>query len=159
MNASHSESPLAEATRLATLYFDGFSSLDQERRLRILLADPALRSDLLDEARAVMGYALFSPVPAAAATPSRCPDLWIRRAAAVAAVLAAAISFLSAPAPSVSVATPEAQCVAYVGGQKITDPDAVLAMVYSDLSEFSEVSSELSEQIDGQLSEFADLQL
>lgn len=143
---------LREALTLVTRYFDGDTSLAEEKRLRSLLADPALESEELDDARAVMGFVLFDKAGNAAHTQGRG---WLRVAAGVAAVVSAAISFVLIPGGRAAGSFTDQQCVAYVGGRKVTDRDAVLAMVDRDLSEFSDAFTEVSEQIDCQLSEFA----
>ncbi len=48
-----------EAIRLIDRYFDGTTTLDEEQRLRTLLADPTLQGDEIDSARAVVAYSLF----------------------------------------------------------------------------------------------------
>lgn len=144
---------LHEALELTARYFDGDTSLAEERRLRSLLAEPALKAEELDEARAVMGFVLFDKI-----NPGHRPaHAWIRVAAGIVAVVSAAISFVLIPGNRFADSFTDQQCVAYVGGRKVTDREAVFAMVYRDLSEFSDAFTEVSEQIDGQLSEFAPL--
>ena len=59
MKANEYEILMQEALELTARYFDGDTSLAEERRLRALLAEPGLMAEELDEARAVMGFVLF----------------------------------------------------------------------------------------------------
>ncbi len=154
MKTKEYDTLLHEALTLAARYFDGVTSLADEKRLRSLLADPSLSSEELDEARAVIGFALFDKeVPPV----SRHDNSWLRVSAGVAAVVAAAVAFMFGPADNVACSDTGSHCVAFVGGRKVTDRNVVLAMVDQDLSEFSDAFMEISRQIDGQLSEFSSL--
>lgn len=135
--------------KLAELYFDGATSLSDETRLRSLLADRRLEGPELDEARAVMGYALSSP---SAAARRRIPWGTVSGIAAAIAVGTTVVFGLVAENPDVGVSP---QCIAYVGGREVTDRDAVMAMVNEDLSDLSEALAEATRQIDTDLSEFA----
>lgn len=154
MKANEYEILMQEALELTARYFDGDTSLAEERRMRALLAEPGLMAEELDEARAVMGFVLFDKPKDHG---RRQAHAWIRAAAGIAAVVSAAISFMLIPGNRSADSVTGQQCVAYVGGRKVTDRDVVFAMVYRDLSEFSDAFTEVNEQIDGQLSEFAPL--
>lgn len=152
MKTTTDNNRLQEATGIAERYFDGATSLAEEARLRILLADYSLQDPLLDEARAVMGYALFAPQ--AAVRKKRRRYRWVA-AAGIAVVVVAGLSVVLSDRFDGTALADTSQCVAYVGGKKVTDRQTVLAMVDNDLSEFSAAFAEINRHIDDQMSEFA----
>lgn len=138
-----------EAIELVEHYFDGATSLSEEARLRMLLADPRLDGPELDEARAVMGYALTSSSFAVRRKISWAAVSGIAAAIAVGATIVFGLVGKD-PYPEM-----RPQCVAYVGGREVNDRDAVMAMVNEDLSDFSEALADANEQIATELAEFA----
>lgn len=123
-------------------YFAGETTLDEERRLRELLAASADDTPAVREAKAVMGYSLASPVEAPAISlPRRRKSVWrhIPAAAAVAALLlpAGALVFHTANA------TERPRCVAYVNSEIITDPEVIQQMALDNLREVTVAASAL----------------
>ncbi len=136
---------------LINRYFNGETTLDEERTLRRALAHPphdAPESDsLADEARAVMGFSLSAP----ARKTKRMPPLW----RSVAAVAVAAITATTIVVGNIS--THEPRYVAYLNGEKIADSNAVMNLMLSDLHEMGEASASLESDIAGDLNEMADI--
>lgn len=137
-------------------YFDGLTSLEEERTLRSLLASVAPGSDpLADEARAVMGFSLASPLPAPAKRPARrrlSPALRAWSGAAAAAVILFAIGW------SVQHTAPQSseQCVAYIDGRAVTDHSAVMALVHTDLAALGSASGNVNSEISSEMSQMSE---
>lgn len=138
-----------EARQLTERYFEGATSIAEEGRLRSLLADRRLDGPDLDEARAVMGYAMFMP------RARRHRSISWSAVSGMAAAIAVGVTVAFGLARNDSGINVQSQCIAYVGGHEVTDRDAVMAMVNEDLSDFSEALTDAEEQIDMDLSEFA----
>lgn len=152
MNTTHHLHSLIER------YFAGETSVAEERTLRSLLADTPLGADpLADEARAVMGFSLASPLPRA--VPRRkakrlAPTLRAWSGAAAAAVILLAIGIDMERIPR---ATPTAdRCVAYIDGRAVSDDTAVMALMRSDLAAVGTASSEVSSEISADLSQIGE---
>lgn len=139
-----------EALRLTERYFAGETSLEDERRLRQLLAMPELEGDSLDEARAVFGFAAVSPL----AKPGKESSSWrvvMKVAASVALLFAIGVSFY-AVSDSEYIGR---DSVAYVDGERIDNPVLVAEIMHSELSLLGEATAEVREDISSELSEFS----
>ena len=135
-------------------YFDATSSLDEERTLRQMLADPAYQSDEADEARAVMSISVVAPAPQIAVRPRRKAIFHpLAAAASVAVLLALGITMITYSGSHDS----DLDCMAYIGGKRIESRAAVMSIVSSDLDALGEVQQETADDIVGQLSEFSSL--
>lgn len=117
--------------RLIDLYFDGQTTLRQERRLRRMLAEPGLRSVEADEARAVLGVSLM----AHRRPTQRILPVTFRRAAAILLVAATATAVYFGVNHTADVA--RSDCYAYVGNDLVRDPDQVMDMVRAQLADVS----------------------
>lgn len=153
MNFNQADILKKEAEILTARYFDGMTSLAEEERLRNLLRDPSLEGENLDEARAVMGFALMDPATGRRHNRSR--RYYLSVAAGIAAVFAVGSIMLFGTRHSDIGMASQPRCMAYVGGQKVTDPEAVMMLVDDDLSEFSAALNETRQQVEVELSEFA----
>jgi len=120
---------MQELDRLIARYFDGETTLDEERKLRKMLASPDATENAADEARAVMGiFAAQRTCKRVAAKHHKRLSLW-HAAAGMAILLAAGAALLHIPGKSV-----DNICIAYCGGSEISDHSDVLAIMDADLS-------------------------
>lgn len=124
----HLPTPLtrSKAKELSALFFEGLTTEAEEQALKVFLALPDADSPEFDEIRAVFAFcaqARAKAAPAAVpvnAAPRRRrlrPQQW---AAAACVALVAASSIVAFNYQK------ENQCVAYVGGEKITDTEQVV---------------------------------
>lgn len=142
-------------------YFDGQTTLDQERQMRRMLAESDSSHELVQEGKAVVGATMFAGIApadtlAAAAQPRRSYRLWAASlAAAVAVGVVIATLFFTRPVtpegPAAdarpSVAATDGECYAYVGNMRIDDSEAVLDIISQQLADMQQAS----EQVDIQL--------
>lgn len=128
-----------ELDRLIARYFDGETSLAEERRLRLLLARPEATGDAADEARAVMG--VFAAQRAAMHTQRRTRRTAPWRVAAAITLIAGVAVALLLPRHEVGNYT------AYCDGTEITDRDHVLAFMQADLSAMGHAAADLGTSV------------
>lgn len=129
-----------ELEQLIGRYFDGMTTVDEERELRWHLAHCRWTSDVIDDARVVMGYF------AAHTQHHRRKELAIRHrmigiAASIAIVLAVggyALWHQQRPADV---------CIAYVNGQVVQGDDQVMAMVAEDLNRIDNAANAMTNQL------------
>lgn len=127
--------------QLIELYFEGATTLEQERRLRgmLLSADCPDTPDVA-EARAVMGYTAVMSKPRL-----QRPMQWMQKAAIVAALLT--VGALGWVVADRSLARTNV-CIAYVDGQRIDNHDAVLGIMEAQLAQMGEAQAELEDEVD-----------
>lgn len=117
---------------LAARYFEAGTTEEEERRLAHFLCSPEGQDECFDEIRAVMGFAAVGRSLGRERRRFR-----LRRPLANAAVAAAVcivgVLGWTAGGASEDGADTEA-CVAYVGGQKVIDTDAVMGQMRRSLS-------------------------
>lgn len=131
-----------ELDSLIARYFDGATTLDEERRLRSLLANPQAIGPAADEARAVMGvFAAQRMSKSAHRTRSRA-TAW--RAAAGFAVLVAAGAILLTTSRGAENGT----YTAYCGGVEITDRADVLGFMQADLDAMADAAGSVSNSVE-----------
>lgn len=135
-------------SHLIQLYFDGETTLEQERELRALLADPKVTGEEADEARAVIGFAMSSPAsaPAARKASPRKPS-HIMAAVSV----AASVAVVAMVGYGIFHPRHNSECLAFVDGNMITDSEVVMEMVETDLSALGQASSDVSSDITDEL--------
>ena len=131
-------------------YFNAETTVEEERMLRrALVADASTAGDpLVDETRAVMGYALVTPRQAAVRK-TVAPQLW-RNVAAVAVAVATTASIMIG-----AFRLPQGECVAYLNGQRISDKDAVMGLMFAELSEMQDASDVIDAGISSDLGEIS----
>ncbi len=139
-------------------YFAGETSLDEERRLRFMLVSPdAPATDDVAEARAVMGYAsvMSRPATARASVAVRLRSFVpkIVAAASVAVVLTFVWGSIGGGMRDVS----NGECMAYVGGVRVSDADDVMAMMGADLRSIGEASADVDNGITEELNAISDI--
>lgn len=114
-------------------YFNGDTSVEEERILRNELATTRLDSPEINEARAVMGYGLAQYNRRSHRSEKK---HWLRAVASV-----AIIALLSTTGYHLSQSgnvTPD--CIAYIDGQRITDNDKVIDMMFEGLSNIADAA-------------------
>lgn len=142
---------------LVVRYFEAETSEAEEQELRRLLADDAAAGSHYDEVRAVLGYAAAGRRRSADRTsgagirttkfgPRPLRATWVRRAAVVVPLLMLAGGALFV---ELRQHRDENVCVAYVGGQRVTDADAVMEQMHLSVSRVAERDDDLS--VEGQL--------
>lgn len=127
-------------------YFDGNTSLDQEKQLRELLADNRLSSPEIEEARAVIGFfaaEAAATAPAASRRRQRVPSLLKIAAALVALLSAAAVTVAT-----FSASDPSPRCIAYINGTTISDTDKVMELLEADFRIAAETAAAVNERIE-----------
>lgn len=141
------------ASCLIRKYFDASSTLEEERLLRLLLADTTIVGTDADEARAVMGLMAAGRI-AAYTTRRRRNDRLIAIgsvAASVAVLVTIAIGAMR------QARMEDARMTAYVGGTPITDHQIVMELVDRDLALFAGATAEADMQLDAELSVIGDM--
>lgn len=128
--------------KLIEKYFAGDTTLEEERQLRIEMANTEENTPAINEARAVMSYSIADR-PAA----HRRTHVMVRlRVAASVAVLVVAgwVGYRVSEQQSAG-----AQCYAMINGEKITDDETVMEMMFAGLSDIAAAESEtINETID-----------
>lgn len=145
-------------------YFDGETTVAEERLLREMLADPSYDNDAADETRATMA-AIDAMASKAQHSPNtqkqslreskllptlRRPSaaFWshLARAAAVAAVIIVGAIAIFKPAPD---------CVAYAYGHRVDSPELALQFMMSDLEAVGAAQDAVQSQIAADFSAIA----
>lgn len=130
MSHHTTSSDLSYWEQLTERYFAAETTPDEERELCRFLASPQGQQPQFDDVRHVMGYLITArrlhtaPAAQSPATPAHAPARrlrWKRLAAAAAVALV-----LVVPPVARYVWQSRNVCVAYVNGQKITDPQLVM---------------------------------
>ncbi len=132
-------------------YFDGATTLDEERLLRRMLADPSFQGESVDEARAVLGF-MAAGASAHADVSGRRSVSWLT-AAGVAASLAVAVTI----GMWMHRESTSPDMIAYVGGCEISDRREVMDIVEADLAAFGLAAMDADMQIDAELSDIGDM--
>lgn len=130
---------------LAQRYFDATTTDDEERQLRSFITSEAGSGEEFNELRAVMGFfavgrstAKTANHPAAHRTLRR-----LTVAAAVIACLAGGGTWLFHYQMQKNI------CVAYINGEKVTDPDIVLQQMQASMANVQPKSADIT--VDDQL--------
>jgi len=137
-------------TRLIDRYFDGATTLPEEEELRRIASDPEACGGKLDELRAVMSFAAVTPREKATAKRGHTYTrhiLAIGSAAAAVTIIAMAGWWIS----TMPGTDGKSECMAYVDGQEISDPNQVMKIVNSDLAALGEAASGLTDDVTDEL--------
>ncbi len=121
------ENMTPEIRKLIQLYFEGLTSVEEERRLREALAD--------------------SESPTVARRHPRHLSALLSAAAAVAVVGLLCWNFF--------LREPQTQYMAYIDGRSTEDPEQVMKLINDDLSLLGEASEDVADEIDDNLSAFS----
>ncbi len=114
-------------------YYDGLTSLDEERRLRQLLSDPSLQGENIDGARAVIGYFATAHNASPATSLRRRTSRSFRRSIIAVASSAAAAAILL----TVSHGNTRHDCMTYIGSALVNDHNTVMSHVAADLRDLA----------------------
>lgn len=147
-------------------YFDGETSLEEERELREILPllDPG--DEDVDSALAVMGFAGVTPrapkVLVQPQVPSRSRWESVRRwSTGIAAAITIAILLFAALTSDFSgnldAGSGEHSHVAYVNGEKIVDPNVIQAMIEEEFSQMADARKQMSDDVSEELASFKGL--
>lgn len=148
------KSNVYETERLIDRYFDGDTTLDEERLLRTLLADVSVKSDKIDEARAVLGY--ITVVPERPRTFRRVFKL--RRLSVAATVAAIGIFIGLALFHRQSVPDDaSSEYIAYIGGQVVNDKDEVMEKMLQELAVIRAASEAMNEDVEQYFSDMTNI--
>ena len=134
--------------QLTERYFEASTTIEEERELARMLARSGESSPLIDQARAVMGYAAASRAakgrrPARHAVVARVARRVMQTAASVALLVAGSALAIKYGSPRVEAAT---RCVAYIDAVRITDEDVVRQMALDDLRSVMACSASVESQ-------------
>ncbi len=131
-----------ETYELIERYFNAETTLEEERRLRQLLADTPPGDQLADEAKAVMGFSLCAPRRKKARLVPHRARMWLSAAAAIAVIFTIGL-FMTSRHDS----TPD-MIYACINGHEVTDNNRVMRMMQAELSDMAEASEYVSDCID-----------
>lgn len=131
--------------RLIDKYFEGETTLEEERMLRRMLMNADQKNRRVQEAIAVMGYARLAPLNGIDIKKTGFRRSRFRIAGIVAAcgVVAICITMLFAGYSR----SGQDVCLAYVGGERVENREAVVELMELQLGEFSEVATEIDKEV------------
>lgn len=142
MNIHHHIDNRAELEQLISLYFDGETTAQEERELRLCLADCPWSSEIIDEARFTLGFfAAHSQLKRRNIKKLTSRFRMTAIAASVAVMLTLGIGLLW------QSQQPKDMCVAYVNGKTINNEKEVLSLMQDDLHVMGNATQSLSEQL------------
>lgn len=148
-NPSHPQA--ADTARLlAARYLDAETTREEEDWLLRFVCSPAGADAEWDDLRAVLSFTAMGRQAATQQTQSRRPRWKTASVAAVVVGLAVGAGFLWHDLRPASTAQPD-QCIAYVGGERITDQAEVLDLMRESLS--SMAANEETDIVGAQLSD------
>lgn len=127
-------------------YFNAETSVEEERLLRLeLVRDKSDGSDpIVQQAKAVLGFSLASTDTAAIHPQTRhtfAPSIW-RNVAAIIAAVAVTSSIMVG-----IMRQQQGECVAYLNGQRVSDRETVMELMFSDLGDMGEASAGIDADI------------
>lgn len=154
MNTKPTDS--ATLHRLIDAWFDGTTTVDEERTLRVMLAKADITDPEVSRTAAVMG--LYSPARLDILRHKAKSRRRLRIGAALTscAAAAAAILLLLPAASGIRLDNPGQKCYAIVDGHQVTDPEVIDAMLRMQLDELSANDSEIDRAILADLAQFSD---
>ena len=130
-----------ELEQLIERYFDGMTTIEEEDMMRQVLAQCPWKSEVIDDARVVMGYfAAHSEQQQRQATHGMRQRI-IGIAASIAIILAVGGYVLWHQQQQDEV------CIAYVNGMVVDDNDKVMALVANDLSKIDDAANAMTHQL------------
>jgi len=130
-----------ELEQLIGRYFDGLTTVDEEKDLRWNLAHCRWTSEAIDDAQLVMGYFAAHTQQRHRRQLRATRQRIIGIAASIAIVLAVGSYALWHKQRPVDV------CIAYVNGQVVQGDDQVMAMVADDLDRIDNAANAMTDQL------------
>lgn len=139
-------------------YFDGETSLDEERNLLNELLSIPSGDPLADEALAVIGFTKIDKGESRVGEGNygRRRHGFISVAAACVAVVVVGAGILSYFIRTGNSFANE-ECVAYVGGERIESESAVMSLIAGQLDEMSDASASVEKEIDSDLGDIREI--
>lgn len=142
--------------QLIELYFDGLTTLDQERELRRLLSTLSLPcSPEAEAAMAVMGYTSVMACPQKGVLDTRRRYnrmLRVAAAASVAVLTAVAIGWMG-----INSNARDNSCLAYVSGVKVSSTEEVMRLMDSQLNSISIAQDGIDEELQEQMNAISEI--
>ena len=140
----------AALEQLINRYFDGETSVQEERELREALADCPWSSEFIDEARFTMGYfAAHKQQQQPRVAKKSYQRQIIGIAASIAILLGIGLSVFSR-----QWLTPRYECIAYVNGKVIADnQEAIMSLIAQDLNDMDMATREMAGAMANDMSE------
>ncbi len=135
-----------QLTGLIERYFNGDTTVEEERMLLEELCHSTVDTPEANEARAVLGFSLIQP------TTKRHGNRrisYLRAAASITILLATALAGYHLFPDHRT----EAECLAYINGKRITDSEAVMELMIEGLSNIADAAEESKAQTIGSLEE------
>lgn len=144
--------------KLIQQYFDGETSLEEERSLLAQLLSMPPGDDLADEALAVMVFARYGKAGKKKKAAFSRRSIYKITSVAAACVASVALcigffSYLSNPGNSFS----NEECVAYIGGEKIENESMVMSLIADQLDEMSVASDAVEKEINDDLNDIREI--
>lgn len=131
-------------------YFDGDTSVKEEKELLATLLSLPDGNKEREEVLAVMGYSAM--IPPAKATKNK---FWLRYVSAAAIFLLLSLTGVSVFFSGMSGRNNE--CYAYVNGERVENKTQIRLLMQGQLKEMSEASDEIQRQIREDINDFHDL--
>lgn len=141
---------LPQLLRQIELYFDCSLTDAEESELRNLLALTAHKHPSIDEARAVMGFR--RRVSPSAGRKADARKLWLP-VTGVAAAVAVVVSLATVFPYSPGLHAVDSTCIAYINGEVVTDEEAVMRQLTSDMREFGDCAVDVHKDFYDELEE------
>ena len=137
-----------ELHKLIEDYFEGNTTLEQERELRRELSKPEWDGDTAaEEARAVAGFSLASAQDAIHREPRHVNSMRLVRICTAAAAIAV-LAIIGGHRLFFHDHDVTAICYAYVDGDEISDQLTVMSLLDQELSDIAAAAQEMDENID-----------
>ena len=127
--------------QLIERYFDGMTTVEEEALLRHMLVHSPWSSDVIDEARMVMGYFAAHRHQHRQKTIMGKRQLFISIAASIAILLAVGGYTMW------QQQQPNDVCIAYINGLVVQDNDKVMALVADDMNMMDKAGDAMSDQL------------
>ena len=141
MKKSQYISSQAQLEALIERYFEGMTTLEQEDAMRQCLAHCPWSSQVIDDARMVMGYFAAHAEQQHNRVIRGTRQRFIGIAASIAVILAVGGYVLW------HQSQPSDVCIAYVNGNVVEDNDKVMALVANDMSKMDDATDALTNQL------------
>lgn len=142
MNNNHHITDQAELEQLINRYFDGETTVHEEKSLRETLAHCPWNSELINEARFTLGYFVAHNNQQRQAALRTTRQRVIGIAASIAIILA-----VGGVALWHHQSSNNNLCIAYVNGETINNDEDVMALIQNDLNMIGDASQGMTAQL------------
>ena len=141
--------PLPQLLTLIKKYFDCSLTDAEEACLRIMVATTCYSHPAIDEAKAVMG---LRHIAKAGSRKHNARISWVA-VTGVAAAVAVAVSLATHFMLPSGLHSVDSTCIAYIDGKRVTDEDAVIRQLQSDMREFGDCALEIRQAVRDEIEE------